>query len=182
VMGGRSVFRGIPVTLSLHWVFLSIRSQVQVRCSYSCSGYSDRNRGPHRPLRVGFGIQACMLLRSKQTTIEKPTIKKQSYGLKPQPNSSLQYGSAEHFNIPIQLILGGKLINTIALIDSGATSNFIHIDLVQQHNIPPLGRHQVIPGIPWLKKHNPAIQSSNYLVDSQHQVRIRLLLISKSIF
>lgn len=151
-----------------------------------------------------------MLLRSKETTIEKPIIKKHSP--KFQQISSLQYGSAEHFNISIQLILGGKTINAMALIDSGATSNFIHTNFVQQHNISqklkekpiplevadgrpistghithstpslnlviknqdhsekiifdiaPLGRHQVILGIPWLKKHNPAIKWSTHSI------------------
>lgn len=143
-----------------------------------------------------------MLLGSNRIT--KPTnIDKQCNGLKPLQLSSLQYGSTEHFNVPI--ILGKELIHATALIDSGATSNFVHIDFVKQHNIPqkakkrpiplevadgrpistghithstteltlvirntdheeqimldiaPLGRHQVILGIPWLKKHNPSI-------------------------
>ena len=118
--------------------------------------------------------------------------------------SSLEYGSTEHFNISVQLSIGEKSIKTTALIDSGATGNFMHIDFVKQYNIPqelkeypiplevvdgrpistghithstpsmhvlinqdhtekisldiaPIGRHQLILGIPWLKQHNPAI-------------------------
>jgi hypothetical protein len=70
-----------------------------------------------------------MLLGSNQTkptTFKKQCLKPRLFQL-----SSLQYGSAEHFNIPIQLILGKELIHAIALIDSGATSNFMHIDFVK---------------------------------------------------
>jgi hypothetical protein len=85
-----------------------------------------------------------MLLGSIRTT--KPTnIEKQC--LKPQPLqlSSLQYGSAEHFNVLTQLTLGKELIHATALIDSGATSNFRHIDFVKRHNIPQKAKEPPVP-------------------------------------
>jgi hypothetical protein len=64
---------------------------------------------------------------------------------KPFRISSLEYGSAEHFNVSVRLSFRGILINALALIDSGATSNFIHVDFVKTHKIPQLAKDKPIP-------------------------------------
>jgi hypothetical protein len=94
---------------------------------------------------------------------------------KPFRISSLEFGSAEHFNVSVRLSFRGILINALALIDSGATSNFIHVDFVKTHKIPQLAKDKPIPlevadGHPISSGHitHSTIPMTLFLDDPQH--------------
>jgi len=48
-----------------------------------------------------------------------------------------QYRIAKHFTIPVEI---NGVINLKAMLDTGATANFIHQDLVKKHRIQMIPR------------------------------------------
>jgi len=50
-----------------------------------------------------------------------------------------QYQISKHFNIPVEI---NGVINVKAMLDTGATANFIHWDLVEKHGIQTIPRKE----------------------------------------
>ena len=50
--------------------------------------------------------------------------------------SSLDSNPEEHIILPISLTVNSKSVDTFALLDSGATSNFVNMSLVQENKFP----------------------------------------------
>jgi len=50
-----------------------------------------------------------------------------------------QYRISKHFNIPVEI---NGVINVKAMLDTGATANFIHQDLVEKHKIQTIPRKE----------------------------------------
>src|SRR3954451_21828767 len=80
-----------------------------------------------------------MLLGSNRTTSSSIA------NIKSLELSSLDRNSSDHFKLPIQLLVNQEIINATALIDSGATGNFVHTNFVKQHNIPQEPKPMPVP-------------------------------------